>query len=278
MWGRSIIEAIDSRNLKVIIREMRDLSEIGSYIETNRSKLLVHPVYAAVNGIEDLRKFAETHVFAVWDFMSLLKALQRDLTCTTLPWMPVGDAETRFLINEIVVGEESDVDQFGNRTSHFELYLKAMREMGASTEQIELLVTQVNSGVDVFSAIDSLNIDRRVKDFLRFSFEIALSEPSHIKAAVFTYGREDVIPEMFIRILEEIDSKAGVSLETFRYYIERHIEVDGGHHKNLAIRMVERLCGGDQRKLKEAAEAARLSIQKRISLWDSIVSTISSSV
>ena len=247
---------------------------IASEIAVNRQKLLHHPIYKRIEGLDCLRLFTETHVFAVWDLMSLLKSLQRDLTCVDVPWIPIGNAETRFLINEIVVGEESDIDQNGIRISHFELYLKAMQEMGASTEQIDLLLGRVTAGDDIFSAIDSLSVDERVKAFLTFSFETAISAPPHVKAAVFTYGREDLIPDMFIRILDEIAPRADVSIDTFRYYIERHIEIDGGHHKGLAIQMVEELCGNDDSRWIEASEAAKLSIEKRIGLWDSIVSSI----
>jgi hypothetical protein len=254
---------------------VNDANELISGLSDARANLLKHRVYESIVDLQALQRFAEIHVFAVFDFMSLLKSLQRELTCTAIPWVPVGDAETRFLINEIVVGEESDVDLEGNRISHFELYLNAMREMGASTTQIESFVDSISTGQDVFKSIDALSIDERVKDFLKFTLEISLNAPAHVKAAVFTFGREDIIPEMFIRILDEIGKDSDSPLNTFRYYIERHIEMDGGHHKALAHRMVERLCGNDPEKWREAEVASKLAIAKRIALWDSVVDAIS---
>ncbi|MDX5438369.1 MAG: DUF3050 domain-containing protein, partial [Pontibacter sp.] len=115
-------------------------------LQEHRQQLLKHNVYQSLETLEDLRLFMEHHVFAVWDFMSLLKALQRDLTSVSLPWMPTGNPTTRRLINEIVLEEETDVDPQGNPVSHFELYLQAMAEAGADKNQIGQLLQSITEG------------------------------------------------------------------------------------------------------------------------------------
>src|ERR1017187_6231288 len=90
-----------------------------------RQAVVTHPVYAALNSHEAVVVFMEYHVFAVWDFMSLLKSLQRNLTCVEMPWVPSGPSGSRRLINDIVLVEESDA-LGGGFTSHFELYVKGM--------------------------------------------------------------------------------------------------------------------------------------------------------
>jgi hypothetical protein len=83
------------------------IQNIRKTIEPLRQEIMNHKVYSVINDIDDLKVFMQYHIYAVWDFMSLLKSLQNNLTCTTVPWFPKGSAETRHLINEIVVGEES---------------------------------------------------------------------------------------------------------------------------------------------------------------------------
>ncbi|MFN5334914.1 MAG: DUF3050 domain-containing protein [Bacteroidota bacterium] len=245
--------------------------KLKQQIEADRIKLLSHPVYTKIKDLNGLQRFAEVHVFAVWDFMSLLKSLQTSLTSVSVPWLPVGSPSTRYLINEIVLGEESDVDEEGVRTSHFELYLKAMRQMGANPSSIESLLASIQSGVSIKESIQSSVLSENIKKFLQFTFEIALDAPSHIKAAVFTFGREDLIPSMFHQLLEQLYSNTPEKVSTFKYYIERHIEVDGDHHSHLALEMVTELCGEDDKKWKEAEEAAQKALEMRYILWDSVI-------
>lgn len=247
------------------------IQQLKTAIEPSRSKLLQHPVYHQIQTLTDLQKFAGVHVFAVWDFMSLLKSLQQKLTCVQTPWVPVGSANTRYLINEIVLGEESDVDAFDNRISHFELYQQAMRQMGASTQSIDQLIQALQSGTKIETAIEQLDCAASIKAFLSFTFKIVNHAPAHVQAAVFTFGREDLIPDMFTRLLEKLVAESPEKVAIFKYYIERHIEVDGGHHSHLALEMVAELCGNDATKWKEAEAASIEALEIRAKLWDAVM-------
>jgi hypothetical protein len=163
------------------------------------------------------------------------------------------------------------VDEFDNRISHFELYLKSMKQMGASTHLIDSLIQEIEKGQKIELAIESSSLPKNVKSFLHYTFEIAQQAPLHVKAAVFTFGREDLIPDMFTQILHEIYAAHPDKVSTFKYYIERHIEVDGGHHSQLALDMVAELCGGDENKWREAAAASLKALEMRSLLWDAII-------
>lgn len=247
-----------------------DQSEVlKEHIADVRSQLVSHPLYAKINSLADLQKFMSTHIFAVWDFMSLLKSLQRNLTCVDIPWRPVADANTSYLINEIVLGEESDVDEEGNRTSHFQLYLKAMNQVGADDAQLKALFAKLDSGTPVKEAIASLGLDNAVQNFLDFTFTIIKENKAHVLAAVFTYGREDLIPDMFLSIVKDLNAKFPEQLSVFKYYLERHIEVDGEHHSILAYQMTDSLCKTDE-QWEEATAACKKALELRVALWDSI--------
>jgi hypothetical protein len=254
------------------------ITQLKNQIEPLRAQLVNHRLYQNIRSLNDLNVFMEHHAFAVWDFMSLLKALQQKLTCTHLPWMPVGNANTRYLINEIVTGEESDVDEQGNRTSHFELYLKAMQQAGSSTKAIESLFAELRQGKSIDEALLTADMPHAARNFVRHTFDVIGIGEAYLQAAVFTFGREDLIPDMFISIVKEISKQFPNRVDILLYYLERHIEVDGDHHSQLAYQMTSELCGDDDEKWNKATLAAESSLKARVALWDGILQAITANV
>ena len=237
-----------------------------------RSRLAGHPLYATIRTEAAVRVFMQSHVFAVWDFMSLLKALQARLTCVTVPWVPTAYPASRRFINEIVLGEESDEFE-GRPIAHFELYLEAMEQAGASTVAVRDLVKRL-SGTPVLEAIKAADVPAGARAFMRHTFELIAGGKLHALAATFTFGREDVIPDMFRAMVRDLSAQNAGNLATFAWYLERHIEVDGEDHGPLSLRMVADLCGDDPAKWDEAAQAAEEALETRLALWDSIVAAI----
>ncbi len=221
-------------------------------IEPLRQQIINHKVYSAITELDDLRVFMQYHVFAVWDFMSLLKALQNNLTCTSVPWFPVGSAVTRHLINEIVAGEESDIDQNGDLKSHYELYLEAMQQSGADTSQIEKFISELKISNNLSASFEVSDAPQAAQDFVNYTFKIINSKKDYLQAATFTFGREDLIPNMFHSIVSDISKTFPEEVSIFKYYLERHIEVDGDHHSNLALQMTSNLCGDNETFLERS--------------------------
>jgi hypothetical protein len=250
------------------------IAKLKQTIAPLKEQLINHPLYSEIKTLENLRVFMEHHVFAVWDFMSLLKSLQRNLTCVDLPWMPVGDANTRYLINEIVTGEESDVDENGSRTSHFELYVKAMQQADSEAKAIAGLFKELSTGKTVESALLHPDIPVAIRDFVSHTFKVIQATGNHVQAAVFTFGREDLIPGLFISMVRELNTSLPGKAATLLYYLERHIEVDGDHHSLLAYEMTASLCGENEGKWAEATRAVQDALQARISFWDGILAAI----
>ena len=204
--------------------------------------------------------------------MSLLKSLQASLTCVATPWLPSAYPKSRRLINEIVLGEESD--NFGDgHISHFELYLQAMVEAGADTSTIRNLVDELKSGRALPDALAVAGPPAEAVDFVRTTFSFLQLDKPHVTVAAFTFGRKDLIPDMFRQMVKDLRQ----NLETvglFEDYLDRHVEVDADSHGPMALQMVEELCGRDERKWEEAGVAAVTALQARIALWDGILSRI----
>lgn len=241
-----------------------------------RERLMTHPLYAQLRDAETLRLFMAAHVFAVWDFQSLLKALQRLVTCVEVPWLPTADPAARRLLNEIVLDEESDQAPGGGYLSHFELYLQAMHECDANVTPIQTFVDGLRTGRSVEEALATSAVPPGVGPFVRATMAMARSAEPHRVAAAFAYGREEIIPAMFRRLVERLAALSPRSWGTFRYYLERHIQTDAEHHGPQARLLVRRLCGHDARRWAEAAEVARTALEARDRLWNAIVLTLTS--
>ena len=234
-------------------------------ITLKQNSLAEHPLYSALKNKDDLKVFMEYHIFAVWDFMSLLKGLQREITCVTVPWKPSaypGDL-VRF-INEIVLGEESDSLPNGEGAlCHFNLYLKGMNEIGANTESIESFL--VNFDIDPLS--------ESISDFVSFTLNLVKNGSLPEIAASFLFGRESLIPKMYQGLLDNMKVDK-VICPSFVYYVQRHIEIDGGEHSLLAEKCLKILCGDDEIKWELALKAGLTSLEKRQNLWDSVYAQI----
>jgi hypothetical protein len=243
-------------------------------LDRERRMLLAHPVYTSIRSLDELCIFMEHHVFAVWDFMSLLKALQREFSCIDVPWIPAGHPNTRRLINDIVMTEESDEDGLGGYASHFELYREAMRAAGAGTAAIDDFIARLRRREDVACALDGCGAPPGARRFVNTTFNVVRSGELHRIAACFTFGREDIIPEMFRNIVEDIRKSSSARVERFIYYLDRHIEVDSDQHGPMALEMFAASCGDSDIKWREAEESAVSAMRSRMQFWDSVLTTI----
>lgn len=246
------------------------ITHIESELVSLRDDLKNHELYKKLNSVDDIKTFMEAHVFAVWDFMSLLKALQINLTTVSIPWIPKKNTNLVRFINEITLAEESDVNKDGVLKSHYEMYLDAMQEMNADCSKIAGFIDEISKGEDVVKSIEKLSIHKSIKDFVAYTFKIIDTKEDHKIAAAFTFGREDIIPDMFLKIVGETTLKSNKKFDNFIYYLERHIELDGDEHGPLSLQMIEELCGNDEKKWQEVLEVAKESLQVRINLWSAV--------
>lgn len=241
-----------------------DLTQLQEHLSRKAMHLAQHPVYSKLTSIESLRLFMSFHVYAVWDFMSLLKSLQREITCVELPWRPSKYSKQMVrLINEIVLGEESDVGPNGKAIDHFSLYLAAMEEVGLDT-------------TCVFERIQSLDfqgLPPAVVEFVSYNLELASSGGAHQVCAAFFFGREKIIPDLFRPALATIEDHLN-DQQALKYYLARHIELDGDEHGPLAGSCLMEIVGQDESLLREAYLTGLTSLNLRQKLWDAAATAI----
>ncbi len=260
-----------------------------SYLEQNKSssnllkiaksKLFNHPIYESIQTVDDMKIFMESHVWAVFDFMTLLKRLERDYTNVEQVWTPRKSADMARFIGEICLGEESDelpyylsIKLGQSYISHYELYLLAMKEIGADTSKIEEFISLIDKRKATMHDLIRLTPSDQVAYFVTTNFFIANSETTLGVASTFFFGREDPIPLMFMRFLESVPDSD--KLAYFKYYLERHIVVDADNHGPKSMELLESLVNDDEEKMEECLQFGISAIDARINLWTDIVERI----
>jgi Protein of unknown function (DUF3050) len=247
------------------------IEKLKAAVEPARQKVIGHPLYHQLASTGAVRTFMEHHVFAVLDFMSLLKSLQRDLTCVRVPWVPSGPTGSRRLINDIVLVEESD--ELGKGfISHFELYVDGMRQAGADTARIDAFTGLLRAGTPVPAALKDADVPPPAAEFVAVTWQFIQNSPVHCQAAAFAFGREDLIPDMFDQVAA-LNKESG-QLSTFVDYLRRHIQVDSEEHTPMAMQMLADLCGDDPARWLQCEDTIKLAFTARTRLWDGILGKI----
>lgn len=255
-----------------------DVTAVGSLDDLRlalspiREELLGHPVYGAVDTVARLRRFMSYHVFAVWDFMCLAKRLQRDLTSVEEIWLPPLRPSLARFINSVVFGEESDIDADGHAASHFDLYLAAMEEVGAPVAPVQRFIALLRNRADVNSSLDAVGAPAGVQQFVANTLQTVKQATTVEVLAAFLFGREDLIPEMFSRLLPQWEDSRHV--RRFIYYVKRHIELDGDEHGPAGLRALAELTANDATTWQAVRLAAQSAMLARIALWDNVHASI----
>lgn len=247
-------------------------------IRPQQLALQTHGLYKAINSRPKLQTFMNTHVFAVWDFMSLTKTLQQRLAPTSVPWTPPAHPKLARLINDIVLSKESDKldhPSFPDPISHLDLYRRAMVEVGAKGNSFQVFLEDLKRN---HYAKTSLIQPEHAKQFVEntlhtYCWQNKSIAPDHVVASAFLFGREDPIPDMFSKVLAQCGPSLGKT-DALRLYLQRHIDLDGSEHSHMAKDMLMTLCENDETKWCQAEHAAIINIYHRIKLWNGILDDI----
>jgi hypothetical protein len=245
----------------------------SAMIEDARRRLIDHPLYDEISAPDDVKIFMKHHVFAVWDFFSLLKRLQTEVTCTTVPWMPKPFAAHGRFIVEIALAEETDEDLGGGYTSHFDLYRRAMAELGADDSLIEGYFATIALTVQPIAALSAADLPPTIQRFVGSTLNTALHGQPHEVAASFCHGRENLLPDVLGALRDGLQGLEH-EMPVFQHYLERHITLDHDEHGPLALKLLDALCGDDDQRRTEAELAGVAAIEARIGLWDGVLAEI----
>ncbi len=254
-------------------KDMDSLQYNKKELTSLKRKINKHPLFKNNLNKNEVKLFMETHVFAVWGFMSLLKKIQKKITPQNIPWVPNENTKNGLanFVNEIILGEESDyIDGIGY-ISHFEIYLLAMKNIDANPNELMKFIKLNKKSNKISTNLQKINVCKEVKDFLKHDLKIASSGSLSQLVGVFTLGREKVIPNMFKYILQSLNDD--VKIKYLRAYLERHISVDGERHGPLSVSLLNNVCHNPN-LMCEAYKSAITSLELRLKVWDKVYAQI----
>ncbi len=252
---------------------MDNLESNKKKLRVLKQKIITHPLFANKLEPKHICKFMESHIFAVWGFMSILKSLQKMITPNSLPWVPNKNTKNGLVnfVNEIILCEESDYIEGIGFISHYEIYLLAMKNMDAKTNQLDKLISTIAKNGYNKKYVDNVDASDEVKSFLKHDLEVSMNGTLPEIVGAFTLGREKVIPNMFDYILPAIrETSTSKHLIT---YLERHIDIDGDRHGPLSMKLLDASC--DKNQLSLAYATAVKSLELRLLVWDKVYEDIS---
>jgi hypothetical protein len=251
-------------------------SPVSLQYDVLKHQLSNHKLYCEINTRDNLKIFMEHHVYAVWDFMSLIKSLQKNIAPATVPWLPPKNPRYANFINQLVLEEESDYalinDTGSMHASHFESYLHAMTEVGANIQPISEFIEAANErGIN--AALQLPSIPESAKEFMCFTFDIIERNKPHLLTATLAYGREGLVPQLFQSLEDGLLINVQEAPNLYAY-LERHIQLDGEEHGPLAIQLLQGLCEGAAQKHAASIGIAEQALMVRLKFWDGIQSKL----
>ena len=262
--------------MRLMIETSPTINPVSLQYHVLKHQLSHHKLYCEINSRDNLKIFMQHHVYAVWDFMSLIKSLQQYIAPATVPWSPPKNARYANFINQLVLEEESDYAltnaSSSTHASHFESYLHAMTEVGANIQPISEFIEVVNEqGIN--AALQLPSIPEPAKEFMCFTFDIIERNKPHLLTAALAYGREDLVPQLFQSLEDGLQLSPEMAPNLFAY-LERHIQLDGEEHGPLAIQLLQDLCEGSAHKHAASIKVAEQALSVRLKFWNGIQSKL----
>ena len=226
-------------------------------IEAKTQKLSHHEVYSKVTSRAQISCFMSYHIFAVWNFIKLLKSLQIKTSIALRSQALECSGETRDLIGKIVFAEESELYPYGQPTEYFAVYLGAISELEVNSNFLWTFLTSKHSLQSLKPGIQEL-----------VGYNLTLAETGTIGeiAAAFFCGREPVSYQLFTSIIK-ILKQDGKECPNLINYTEKLNQENSRQVGTLVLKLLDYFCKDETDKVF-ALQAGLEALNLREQLWN----------